>query len=199
MLYQWEIGRAGAARRRSCLLARTGNGDAPTWPSAICGPSPTTSCAARCARVDAIDPLLADARHNWRLERMAVIDRLVLRLAVYELLDEPETPPQVVINEAIELARTFSGDDAVRFVNGVLDAVRRIASGCDRLERSAGRGLCDVRDAMTASGRADPIVAQRRANFEELSRLGVDPYPNAFDRDRTRVSDLVGDVRRADR
>jgi N utilization substance protein B len=56
---------------------------------------------------------------------MAVIDRLVLRLAVYELLTEVETPPKVVINEAIELARTFSGDDAVAFVNGVLDAVRK--------------------------------------------------------------------------
>ena len=54
---------------------------------------------------------------------MAVIDRLVLRLAVCELLTQPETPPKVVINEAIELARTFSGDEAVPFVNGVLDAV----------------------------------------------------------------------------
>ncbi len=55
----------------------------------------------------------------------AVIDRLVLRLAVYELLDEPATPSRVVINEALELARTFSGDEAVAFVNGVLDAVRK--------------------------------------------------------------------------
>jgi transcription antitermination protein NusB len=77
------------------------------------------------ARIDAIDELLVAHAHNWRLERMAVIDRLVLRLAVCELLTHPETPPKVVINEALELARTFSGDEAVAFVNGVLDAVRK--------------------------------------------------------------------------
>jgi N utilization substance protein B len=59
------------------------------------------------------------------LYRLAVIDRLVLRLAVYELLERPEVPPAVVINEALELARTFSGPDAVRFVNGVLNQLAR--------------------------------------------------------------------------
>ena len=77
------------------------------------------------ARASAIDELIASHAHNWRLERMAIIDRLVLRLAVCELLTHPETPPKVVINEALELARTFSGDAAVAFVNGVLDAVRK--------------------------------------------------------------------------
>ena len=56
---------------------------------------------------------------------MNVLDRLILRIAIYELLHEPGVPAKVIINEALELARTFSGDDAVRFVNGVLDAVRR--------------------------------------------------------------------------
>jgi N utilization substance protein B len=56
---------------------------------------------------------------------MAVVDRLVLRLAIYELLERPGTPPAVVINEALELARTFSGEDPVPFINGVLDAVRK--------------------------------------------------------------------------
>jgi N utilization substance protein B len=56
---------------------------------------------------------------------MAVLDRLILRLATYELLAEPSTPARVVLNEAIELARAYSGDEAVAFVNGVLDAVRR--------------------------------------------------------------------------
>jgi transcription antitermination protein NusB len=76
-------------------------------------------------RVEAIDQLLVAHAHNWRLERMAVIDRLVLRLAVCELLTHPKTPPKVIINEALELARTFSGDESVAFVNGVLDAVRK--------------------------------------------------------------------------
>ena len=56
---------------------------------------------------------------------MTVIDRLILRLAVYEFVHEPVTPARVIINEALELARTFSDADSVRFVNGVLDAVRR--------------------------------------------------------------------------
>ena len=56
---------------------------------------------------------------------MAIIDRLVLRLGVYEMLAEPETPSKVIINEAIELARSYSGEEAVAFVNGVLDAIRK--------------------------------------------------------------------------
>jgi len=76
-------------------------------------------------RMPEIDRLLQAHAQNWRLERMAVIDRLVLRLAVFELLAEAATPARVVINEAIELARTFSTEEAVGFVNGILDAVRR--------------------------------------------------------------------------
>lgn len=84
--------------------------------------------------LDRIDPLIADAATNWRIERLAIIDRLVLRLAVYELLERPDVPPAVVINEALELARTFSAPDAVRFVNGVLDAIRK------RLEKDRAPG-----------------------------------------------------------
>ena len=74
--------------------------------------------------LDRIDPLIESAADNWRLSRMAVIDRLVLRLGAYELL-AAETPAAVVIDEAIELARTFGDEPSPRFVNGVLDAVRR--------------------------------------------------------------------------
>jgi N utilization substance protein B len=56
---------------------------------------------------------------------MAVIDRLILRIAVCEFLSDKETPPAVVINEALELARTFSTEDAVKFINGMLDGIRR--------------------------------------------------------------------------
>jgi N utilization substance protein B len=77
------------------------------------------------ARAPEIDQLIAAQAQNWRLERMAIIDRLVLRLAICELLTHRETPPKVVINEALELARTFSGESSVGFVNGVLDAVRK--------------------------------------------------------------------------
>jgi N utilization substance protein B len=56
---------------------------------------------------------------------MNVMDRLILRLGVYEFLHEPETPARVVINEALELGRSFSTDESVRFINGILDAIRR--------------------------------------------------------------------------
>jgi len=72
---------------------------------------------------ETIDRYIADAARNWRLERLAVIDRLVLRLAIHELISHPSTPPRVVIDEAIELARAYSGEQAVKFVNGVLDGV----------------------------------------------------------------------------
>ena len=73
----------------------------------------------------ALDAYIADAARNWRVERLAVLDRLLLRLAVHELLDHPGTPPRVVIDGAIELARAYSGEDAAKFVNGVLDGVFR--------------------------------------------------------------------------
>ncbi len=77
------------------------------------------------SRVAEIDALLAAHAQNWRVERMAVLDRLVLRLAVYEMLTASDTPAKVVINEALELTRAFTGDEAVGFVNGILDAVRK--------------------------------------------------------------------------
>jgi N utilization substance protein B len=73
----------------------------------------------------ALDERIADAAKNWRIERMATIDRLVMRLAVQEMLAHRDSPPRVVISEAIELARAYSGDDAAKFVNGVLDGVYR--------------------------------------------------------------------------
>jgi len=76
---------------------------------------------------DALDERIGDAAKNWRVERMAVLDRLVMRLALQELMTHRENPPRVVISEAIELARAYSGEDAAKFVNGVLDgAFRRL-------------------------------------------------------------------------
>jgi transcription antitermination factor NusB len=74
---------------------------------------------------DALDGYIADAARNWRIERLAMVDRQLLRLAIHELIAFPGTPPRVVIDEAIELARMYSGDEATKFVNGVLDAVYR--------------------------------------------------------------------------
>jgi N utilization substance protein B len=71
-----------------------------------------------------IDERITRNAANWRLERMPVVDRNILRIAVYEML-RTDTPPAVIIDEALELARRFSGEESVHFVNGVLDAVRR--------------------------------------------------------------------------
>jgi transcription antitermination protein NusB len=75
--------------------------------------------------VESLDRAVSERAEHWKLERMAAVDRNVLRLALYELLHHPETPPKVVINEALEIARRYSGEDSVEFVNGVLDAVRK--------------------------------------------------------------------------
>jgi N utilization substance protein B len=76
------------------------------------------------ANLEKIDPIIADTAEHWRLSRMAALDRIILRLAVAEFLDG-STPRNVVINEALELAKTFSGDESVKFVNGILDAVKK--------------------------------------------------------------------------
>lgn len=73
----------------------------------------------------AIDALLETSIDHWRLERLGAVDRNVLRLAVYEFLHEPETPRIVIIDEAIEVAKRFGGDESGQFVNGVLDGLRR--------------------------------------------------------------------------
>lgn len=72
-----------------------------------------------------IDDLMRQSSLNWRIERMATVDRNVIRLAVYEILNEADTPAAVVINEAIEIAKKFGGEESAEFVNGVLDAVRK--------------------------------------------------------------------------
>jgi transcription antitermination protein NusB len=74
--------------------------------------------------------ILACAK-NWTLDRMAVIDRNVLRMATYEILYRMDIPPSVTINEAIELAKKFGTDESGAFVNGILDSVARIAGKVD--------------------------------------------------------------------
>jgi N utilization substance protein B len=73
--------------------------------------------------IDRLDHLLREHAKNWRLERMAAVDRSILRVAIYELVNCPETPPHAVINEALEIARRFSGEGSVEFVNGILDSI----------------------------------------------------------------------------
>jgi transcription antitermination protein NusB len=76
-----------------------------------------------------IDRCLSETAENWRLVRMAVVDRNVLRLGAYELLHTPDTPPNVALDEAIELARRYGSADSPAFVNGVLDRLTRKDEG----------------------------------------------------------------------
>lgn len=77
-----------------------------------------------------IDLILERSAQNWKVGRMAAVDRAILRLAVYEMVfQDPPTPTKVVITEAVEIARRFSTNESARFVNGVLDGVTRSRSG----------------------------------------------------------------------
>lgn len=76
------------------------------------------------AHLDEVDARIRSRAEHWRIDRMATVDRNVLRLAVYEFLYEP-TPRTVAINEALEVARRFSTFEATQFINGILDAIKR--------------------------------------------------------------------------
>ena len=72
-----------------------------------------------------IDALIESHAQNWRLERMAVVDRNLLRAAVAEILGYPSTPAAIIINESLEIARRYAAPESVQFLNGVLDAIAR--------------------------------------------------------------------------
>ena len=76
-------------------------------------------------KIDSIDPIIQKCAPEWPLDQITTVDRNILRLGIYELMfsDYKETPPKVAINEAIELAKTFGGENSGRFVNGVLGTV----------------------------------------------------------------------------
>ena len=75
--------------------------------------------------VGTLDDAITRASTNWRFERIAAVDRNILRIGTYELMKEPETPASVIIDEAVEMAKRFGEADSPPFVNGVLDAVMR--------------------------------------------------------------------------
>ena len=78
-----------------------------------------------------IDPLITRHADNWSLKRMAVIDRNILRLGVFELLYLDDVPPKVCINEAIELAKRFGDTESGKFINGILDAIHKTHAGAN--------------------------------------------------------------------
>jgi N utilization substance protein B len=117
MLFQWEIGKQQPSRIEEgfwkiARAEKTTRGFAnELFEGAVSGAAE-------------LDALVAGHAEHWRLERMSVIDRAILRLAAFEL-HSPQTPAKVVLNEALELTKKFSSAEAVPFVNGVLDALLR--------------------------------------------------------------------------
>lgn len=121
MLFQWEQGQHPPAHVvASFLKTRNVQADVKEFARAL--------FEGAVNEVAELDRLVRQHAEHWRLERMAAVDRNILRLALYELLHHPETPPAAVINEALEIARRFSDKDSVEFVNGVLDAIRKAAT-----------------------------------------------------------------------
>jgi N utilization substance protein B len=123
ILYQWDIGGGDVDRATETFFGLQ-------WPDADPPADSLRDFASALARdtvgrIATIDPLIADTAERWRPERMAILDRLILRMAICELLRDPDTPGAVVINEALELARTFSTEESVKFINGMLDAIRK--------------------------------------------------------------------------
>ena len=143
ILYHWEIGRTDVASAADTFFGLQ-------WTDADGPPDDLRTFATELAHdtvrhLDQADTLIAETAERWRPERMAVLDRLILRMAAAELMRVVGTPagrtsdrgpadssgrndaapPAVVINEALELARTFSTEESVKFINGMLDAIRK--------------------------------------------------------------------------
>ena len=122
MLYQWDITREPMDRVAGLF-----------WQVRTSTPE-TQAMAERLARggqaeVARLDEAISAASTNWRFERIAAVDRNILRIAAYELMKEPQTPSSVIIDEAVEMAKRFGEADSPPFVNGVLDAVMRKVRG----------------------------------------------------------------------
>ena len=146
ILYQWEIARTDVASAADTFFGLQ-------WADAEPPTDEFRTFATELAhdtvrRLGESDALIAEKAERWRPERMAVLDRLILRMAVAELLrgrgpadagHGESTPPAVIINEALELARTFSTEEAVKFINGMLDAIRKKLDGSGSQASGAGR------------------------------------------------------------
>lgn len=108
------------------------------------------------ANLEEVDERIRSRAEHWRISRMALVDRNLLRLAVYEFLHEP-TPRTVTINEALEIARRFSTYEATQFINGILDAIKRDLD----------------RDAPQAESATSEALAEENSDAEQNSTAGT--------------------------
>lgn len=122
MLYQCEVG--GVAPGEAEAAYRQIDELGPVLPAGAAAFA-ATLVEGTVANLARIDPLIEESAEHWRLSRMAVVDRLVLRLAVFQLLHLPDVPAPVVIDESVDIAALYGGPESGRFVNGVLDAINR--------------------------------------------------------------------------
>ena len=117
MLFQWDMSQQDLARLEATF-----------WKSAKAADKTRTFAnqlfEGTAKDVTALDEIIGKHCENWRFERLAAIDRAILRLAIYEM-SSTDTPPKVVLNEAVELAKKFSSEESGAFVNGVLDSVHK--------------------------------------------------------------------------
>jgi N utilization substance protein B len=105
-----------------------------------------------------LDEAIQSISQHWRIERMALVDLNILRLGAFELLNSPHIAPAIVINEAIEIAKKFSGPEAATFVNGILDALRKKIQAGEK----PGREVNNVR-----AGRADKKAGNARRSEKD--------------------------------
>jgi N utilization substance protein B len=135
MLFQQDMGRQNADHVRKTFWGERSNVDEETRGFAddlfrVAGD-----------RAEQVDELIQKHAQHWRMERMAAVDRNLLRLGVAEFLAFPKTPRAIVINEAIEIAHAYSSPDAAQFINGVLDSIARELGGADLASAPApGKG-----------------------------------------------------------
>jgi len=124
MLYMWEVGQ-NTPQQAVGAYFREHDAKAAEDVKAFASELVFGTSNERTALDAALEPHLT----GWRIERLAILDRMILRMALWEMQHHPETPAAVVINEAMELARLFTSEDAVKFINGVLDAARPVKQG----------------------------------------------------------------------
>jgi len=123
-----------------------------------------------------IDAMIQEVAENWRLDRMAAIDRNILRLGAYEVLFCPDVPPKVAINEALDLAKRYSTSQSSRFVNGILDRVLQLhaAPPADAESGSSSESSSESQPRSQVEGEASAISAA-----EQLPRPAAGPEPEA--------------------
>ncbi|HET6934182.1 MAG TPA: transcription antitermination factor NusB [Candidatus Angelobacter sp.] len=117
MLFQWDMGKQSPEQVGKTFWAERGDVDDET--RGFCDDLFRVAVE----RQAEVDDIIEKHAQHWRIERMATVDRNVLRTAVAEFIAYPDTPKPVVINEALEIARRFSAPESVHFINGVLDSV----------------------------------------------------------------------------